>query len=333
MKKLYIRKWNDKIIIDKLNEIISDTNEFPTQSWLIKNGKNKLLNVINEHGCINKFRTIMGYQILRYEDSYWTEERIIDRLTIIIKREGNFPSWHELRKIDSKLTSVINKRKGINYYRNIFGYSLLKNSNRYWTSERIISEINNFIKEKGYFPSASEIPLKLKNAITSKGGFIKLQRELGYEPNYRSAYCSYITKRGRKTENIVYDILKDYCIRKNLNQPTTNKRFRNNKVIEFVCENNKKIGIDVTNTKTQDVIRRKWLDNKYHPYLDEFIVVVFSNKFTEDDYISFNKESPENVSIVSIDEFIRTLEYKLDDNTKSKVELYKSCTYGKRKKL
>ncbi len=143
--------------------------------------------------------------------------------------------------------------------------------------------------------------------------------------------CSYFNKRGKNTEKIVLSIIKDYCLRKNFGEPLLNKRFESGKRIEFVCDIGKTVGIDVVNTRDLNTIKIKWLKRDYHKYLDELIIVVFSNNINEESYKQLNTESPNNVFVVCIEEFCKMLEYDLDETNKLIIQKYKSCTFSKKR--
>jgi len=140
---------------------------------------------------------------------------------------------------------------------------------------------------------------------------------------------SYNARRGKSSEKIVKQILQDYCILHNLPEPQYNVKLTKGSILEFVCNTNKIIGIDVTNTKSQNGknIYKKWLKKDYHNYLDELWIVIFSNIFTESDYIKFNNDSPSNVKIMSIYTFLKELDYSLDELTKTKIDKYCLCTF------
>lgn len=82
-----------------------------------------------------------------------------------------------------------------------------------------------------------------------------------------------------------------------------------------------------TKTKTGGVIQNKWKHKEYHLYLDELWIVVFSNVFTDFDYIKFNNQSPENVKVMSIETFMEELQISVDKNLQLKIENYNTCDF------
>ncbi len=106
-------------------------------------------------------------------------------------------------------------------------------------------------------------------------------------------------------------------------------------VIEFVCNTGRSIGIDVTNTKNTNgkSIRNKYRHKDYSKHLDELWIVVFSDVFTSQDYDLWNDESPENVKVMSIDEFLEELDYSADEATRCKIGKFCECTFRSKEEL
>jgi hypothetical protein len=100
-----------------------------------------------------------------------------------------------------------------------------------------------------------------------------------------------------------------------------------------LCDTGKKIAIDVVNTGLEQVIYRKWTKRSYHDYVDQLWIIVFNDVFTIENYDKWNKDSPPNVRIMSIDTFAEELNYTLDDSTKDKIEKYKICTFRTKDEL
>jgi len=327
--------WTPTKIKEELQSIIYNINHFPSTTELIKLHKSDLLGGIQNHGGINVFRNSFGYTSIQNTKGYWTEDVIVTQLQSILKNIGRFPSQLELKRIDSKLCSAIGENGGLYLYRKKCGFTEpLKKPNGYWTEDNILKELSILIKKTDRFPTQYDIIEEcgagLLTAIQHNGGFIKYRELLGYSIdfcNYMSQLHSYCSKRGRNTERIVNDILIEYCRLNNLLLPIKNVKLFKGNVIEFVCNTNRKIGIDVTNTQTRGCIYHKWTKKQYHKYLDELWIVVFSDVFSEEDYTNWNNESPDNVYIMSIDEFCNELQYNLDENTKHKIDRYKECTF------
>lgn len=323
--------WNDITIVGELRDIIKKNGCLPSDSKL----SSSLRNAIRRHGGNNKFRVLLGCPILTHSDGYWSEDNIIKKLRDVINKHGCIPSQRILLNSEgSGLIHAIIKNGGINKYRVMLEQPILLHNE--WSYNKVKDELSLFIKEKGYFPMSSDLrrigKSYLVGAIRRMGGFIYFQKEMGYAYNYNSALKSYVTKRGKNTEKIVFEILSDYCIQNKLQLPKTNTKLCKGNMIEFVCNHNKIIGIDVTNTRSKHVIIYKWTKKDYYKYLDELLIVVFSDVLSKTDYYTLNKISPDNVTILSIEDFCNKLQYTVDMNMSNIINKYKSCTFDKKNK-
>lgn len=326
--------WNENTIIAELTKIIEKNGDFPSENYLRSNGKNDLVNAISRSGGIQKYRDMFGYKPLM-KNNYWSEQTIKKELSEIIKKTGHFPLSSELK--NTKRTDLLSQavhRGGLNYFRKLMGYVPFQEANGYWTEEKIKEQLSDFISLYGYFPTRTDLTnlgkSKLAHAIHAHGGQTKYANIFSNITNFKSTlseFQSYVVYRGKKTENMIYDILCNYCKKKNLKTPHTNTKLSKSNVIEFMCEDNKIIGIDVTNTKCETVVTRKWTKKDYCKYLDELWVVVVSDTFKQHHYEKWNRESPENVYVMSIDDFIKDINYNLSECEKNKIDMLKKCTF------
>lgn len=388
--------WSEKTILEELKLIIDKINHFPTRKELKKENRYDLINAISKHGGSNKFRELLGYELLQKPSSYWTEEVIIRELNKLIKNLGHFPTHNEMQNIGEfgiststhsnlpeyrtkmgydpikkpegfwsdeniikelktviskinrfpsrkdlieidrqDLQGAINENGGTNKFRDLCGCEILQHSKGYWSNENIIKELKDVISVIGHFPSYTELAdidrQDICGAINANGGYQKFKSIMGYtvtmQEKYRSELMSYINKRGKSSEKLFKKIITDYCILHNLPYPSSNVKLSNGNIIEFVCNTNKRIGIDVTNTENKRSIFRKWTHKTYHKHLDELWIVVFSDVFTGQDYHKWNRDSPDNVKVMSIHQFLDELDYSIDEYMKSKIENYCKCTF------
>lgn len=332
-------KWNDNNIIKSIQDFIKEYNHFPKKEELIKIGRNDLVHAIQRSkGGLKKYHKMLGYEQYYNNEGYWTEENTVYYLKLIEKDIGHFPTYMEIHIHEhSKVAIGVVRNGGINKFRRLFGYKELCKRN-FWNDETIINKLRLFIDVYKYFPTLIELTDNgyndLAGAITKNGGIFKYRLILGYGDidykTYASCKASYSVKRGKNTEKILYNILCDFCKKTNLELPLKNQRLSKGNIIEFVCNTNKVIGIDITNTMCKSVVYHKWTKKGYHNELDELWIVVVSDSFTKEDYIKWNKESPDNVYVYSIDEFIDELQLDLDEYTKDKIDKYKSCTFHTR---
>ena len=326
------QSWDEERIIIELNKVIDDTGHFPESNELLKE-KNSLRNAIGSNGGFNYFRKKLGYEVIRNRDQY-SEEYIIDKLNSIVDATGEFPIIDSLRK-EPYFAQLI-YHGGINHFRKIMKYDL---SRERWDEDKFIAELNNVVSGINKFPTSTDLlnmrNFGLLNAIRKRGGFEKVKERFSSSfpeaimENKRSEIASYISKRGNKTEKIVKKIIVEWCYVHNLPQPEFNVKLAKSNVIEFVCESDLRIGIDVTNTKSRygGGIIHKWRKKQYHLHLDELWIVVFSDVYNDLDYVKFNKQSPENVKVMSIETFMEELQISIDKDLQLKIENYNVCTF------
>lgn len=328
--------WTDKAVIDELKTIIKKLNHFPTQTDLERFKNYSLINGINRSGGYIKFRNLLGYEASYKPDKYWNKKNTFFELKLVMKDIKHFPTQKELSEMKRyDLITGIKKHGGLNKLRKEFGYEPLHKPNGYWNEKTTIIHLKGIIEKLGYFPSHSDLremnESGLSTSISKNGGFPKFREVLGYpismQEKYRSEVSLYVGKRGKASELIVKKILQDWLEARNLPEMLCNVKLSPGNIIEFVCNTNRSIGIDVTNTDSRSNVIRKWKHKDYHKNLDDLWIIVFSNKFAEKDYIKLNEECPENVTIMSIDDFLGNLDYSTNDYLRAKIDKYKGCTF------
>lgn len=217
----------------------------------------------------------------------------------------------------------------------------------YWTEETIIDELKPIINELEHFPTTTELikynRKDLSVAIGKNGNGINNFREkcgfsISIHEKYKSELMSYIGNRAYKTEQLVKDIINDWSINNDKSCPDFNVKLAPGNVIEFVCDSNKRIGIDVTNTKSSkgiayNTIQKKWKKKDYRDYLDELWIVVFTNVLKPRDYSKLNEESPDNVKIFSIEDFLIELDYSTDYHINDKIDKLNECSFHTKDEL
>lgn len=110
---------------------------------------------------------------------YWTEEKVITDLEVIIKEIGHFPVDNDLRSLNRfDLRVAIEKHGGISKFRKLMDHEK-KSSTISWTEKGVIEELESLIMNLGYLPTGPQLK-KLKrgdllNAINKYGGYIKFR--------------------------------------------------------------------------------------------------------------------------------------------------------------
>lgn len=335
--------WTEENTIIELKKIINILGHFPSFYELkgTMKGYSGVERAIKKHGGINKFRDLLGHEIHHKSPRYWADEsNIIKELKQVLEKSGRFPLNNELADMDRQdLLAAMNRMGGTNKFRELLGYDVENKSPNYWSDDNnIIKELRDVVDELGYYPSCCELGYRnrhdLAGAIITHGGTNKFRRALGYDVSAHAIHISeevsYRSRRGKNTEKLVEKILCEWCKNNGYPEPTYNNKLTEKNVIEFVCNLGKRIGIDVTNTKSPsgDVVRRKYKRKKYHLYLDELWIVVFSDVYRASDYLKWNRESPANVKVMSIDDFLIELDHSTDEYTRNKIDSYKHCTFS-----
>lgn len=153
---------------------------------------------------------------------------IINELKLIIDYIDRFPTQRELAIIDKrkddkfKLVRKINQNGGINHFRELMGFPLVRQP---WNEERANKELNVIIDKIGHFPTMNELLTNgsLRTYIGTHGGLNPFREKLGYEAvNTDNKMSSYLSKRGKNSERIVKELLTKWCYAHNLPQPDFN---------------------------------------------------------------------------------------------------------------
>lgn len=339
--------WNIDNTIKEIYLVIEEICHFPNSIELINIGKCDLAYSILKNGGYNYFREKLEYEIIKKSKGFWNDTNIINELKLIIEIINHFPTEFELRNLNKRsLAGGIYRNGGISKFQKILGYESKHKPEGYWTDENTISELEPIIKELGHFPSATELT-KMKrddliNVITTNGGTIYFRKKCGFSSSIQEIYKFklnvYINKRGRKTEQFIKEIIIEWSNINNKPLPDLNVKLAKGNVLEFVCDLDKKVGIDVTNTKASKysairTISRKWTKKNYRLYLDELWIVVFTDVLSSNDYDKLNIKSPENVKIFSAYGFLKELDYSIKHHDKDKINKLNNCTFHNKDKM
>ncbi|MFX1295029.1 MAG: hypothetical protein ACFFD2_09290, partial [Promethearchaeota archaeon] len=239
---------------------------------------------------------------------------------------------------------------GFNKVRERLGYEIERKSPGYWQEwENVKEELQHLITEEfdGKFPTVTMLEeagfSSLSHAICEHyGGFNAVRKIMGYEiPNW-SERASYYAKRGYTTEIIVKEILTEFAdINEFPYSDSAQTKVGPGRFLEMVCGENKKYGIDITNSKTIESVERKWKRKKYHKHVDELWVVVVSNKFKKEQFEKWNEESPDNVLVIDyrkLEKFLNSftdnnVPFKIPTGKRRKLEALARCTFLNKEKI
>ncbi len=337
--------WSEQKAINKLNEIILEIGHFPTQNELKNmdiNGEG-LIHAISILGGYIKFRNLIGHKLIKNPNGYYDDINIlISNLKPICDELKRMPTKEDLKQLNkNNLYNGINKHGGIIKIAKMLGYESNHKPTGYWKNDNNLKlELLPICKDLNHFPSYPEL-INLKRfdlalAISNhKGAYFAVMELMGYTVSeYDKEFAkkmSYNVIRGKKSENIVKSMIKEYCEKHNITFDC-NKKLSKGNVLEFICNTNKKIGVDVTNTEKYSCIRNKWKHKNYHNHLDELWIIVFG-EFTEQNYIKWNNESPNNVKIMTIEQFMEEINFVADDIMSTKINMLNQCTFSTKEQL
>lgn len=101
----------------------------------------------------------------------WTEESVLSDLEKVKTDLGHFPKFEELEEMNRyDLVRAINRRGGINHYKELMGIENDRKSNGYYTEEVILDKLNQLTQELGSMPGwkrLKKLDLKLYCAINN----------------------------------------------------------------------------------------------------------------------------------------------------------------------
>jgi hypothetical protein len=176
------------------------------------------------------------------------------------------------------------------------------------------------------------------------GGFANFKAKLNIpifyldDPFSRASKMQYYAVRGQKTEDIVVDLIKDWADQNGFSYTTRTPTGTG--ILEFVCGENKKYGVDVTNAKNLDTIRVKWKGRDYHKFLDELWIIVVADHPPEV-IKSLNEEAPENVLVIGYRQLVSFLNgistsnipFDIPPEKQRKLDALARCTFSNREQI
>jgi hypothetical protein len=178
--------WTEENTLEELKKVTNDIGHFPTQTELSTLGRMDLQGAITKYGGSNKFRGLLGEELLQVPNGFWTEEKILEGLKKVTNDIGHFPVHKELSVMGrADLSVAINRHGGSNYFRKLLGVELLQVSAGHWTIEQTLEDIKKITDEIGHFPKQDELSkmgrADLEGAITKLGGSNYFRKLLGVE--------------------------------------------------------------------------------------------------------------------------------------------------------
>jgi hypothetical protein len=158
------------------------------------------------------------------------------------------------------------------------------------------------------------------------------------DPFSKSSKMHYYNIRGQKTEEIIVDLLKEWADQNDFYYTT--RVPTGTGVLEFVCGEDKKYGVDVTNAKNPDTICVKWKRRDYYKFLDELWIVVVAD-YPQEVFKKLNEEAPDNVLVINFRELVtflnglstRNIPFSITPEKQRKLDALAQCTFYNREQI
>jgi hypothetical protein len=253
------------------------------------------------------------------------------------------PGFHSLRGAFDYFGGIHGVKEKLGIFSNTKPPGYWKN----WIN--VEAELDEVINELDHFPSKGDLERlgrlnDLYNAILNYfGGLIKVRLLKGYDledTNTKSSRYRYYYRRGLKTEELVINLLKEWADLNQFNYSPQNQTQVGKGFLEFVCGQNKRYGVDVTNAKNWNTIREKWEKRNYHKHLEEVWVIVVANH-PPNIYQMLNNESPDNVLVIDYRDLVSFLNgfatqdipFKIPTKKLRRLKALAECTFYNRKEV
>jgi len=280
----------------------------------------------------------------------------------IVKDKGEYPTQKHLYKNgrSSLVKAAHDHHGGYVAARERMGYESENKPYGFWKKwENFKSEMNKeiqkvykneqgeIVKDKGEYPTRKHLRENGRSDLEGAtqryyGNHSEARERMGYPPIDWSERLAYISRRGHVTEKIVIELLKEWMDENGFKYSDKKQtKVAPGKELECVCGEGKKIGIDVTNSKEIRTVEDKWKGKKYHKHVDQLWVIVVSNRFKENQYRTWNEESPSNVIVIdykNLGKFLNSIEsatvkFEIPSKKRAQLDALAKCTFKNREKV
>jgi len=345
----YTYDWSEEKIIEELRKIIERVGFFPNHRELSDMGETKLASQINKKTKgITYLRKKMGYgETAMKPMRYWyNEENVIREVKGIINELGDLPTQIQLREMgNSSLVFGIKHFGGFTEFRKKFGLRVYRKDN-YWNEKTIMKNILKMIEEIGEFPSQREMESDLVHAIKRVLGLTisELRVKMGFPLYNQSQISSYSAIKGIKAEDFLLPYLVKYY-EQNGYTVTLRKKLDKGRILELVAEDPKTkhtVGVDITTTRSCKIVEKKWnpqihspKSNKkgYQHYVDNLIVIVVADCYSDNQYKKWNEKCPKNVLIINWTNLMQLFSIKFEYEDRHRLYLISKCSFRNKDKL
>lgn len=173
----------------------------------------------------------------------------------------------------------------------------------------------------------------------------KVQDEqIKYQP--WSERARYYVNRGLKTENLMKGLIIGWADENGFSySKKAQTEVAPGRQLEIVCGRNKRIGVDITNSKSIISVENKWKKKEYHKYVDELWVIVVADpdvaEFDEHQIDRWNEETSPNVLVIpywNLENFLNGLPacnipFHIPPKKRRSLEALAKCTIYNRERI
>lgn len=232
------RRWTDERITKALAAFLKDREEWPSYSEFVAAHRKRLYQAVLNHGGTHYWAQRMHVRwVVRHGGGgrYWTEERIRERLSLMLRERDSWPTGAEFAAAgEQRLLAAARRLGGTDYWAAEFGVSSTRpavsagghtvsargRGQRVWTDERIAASIAPLIASLGRWPTKGEFRRAglgaALAAVYDHGGSLSWQRRFGVEP---LRFDGPVPNRSRWDEKQIEAALRGLC-RKHGRWPT-----------------------------------------------------------------------------------------------------------------
>jgi len=179
--------WTLGSTLAECRKLVKKYRELPSHDKLVEMKMSYLTAAVKDNGGFNKIREILGLEIRKKSNGYWTLENTLAECRNLVEEYGELPGSDKLKEIDrGDLGDAITNNGGYVKIRNKLGLESKRNKQKpdgYWNLENTIAECKKLVKEYGELPGSDKF-YKMKMsyltaAVKDNGGFPKIRKMLG----------------------------------------------------------------------------------------------------------------------------------------------------------
>ncbi|MBS3082005.1 hypothetical protein J4416_03700 [Candidatus Pacearchaeota archaeon] len=193
-------------IIEEIERVMGKEGwqELPSPDVLRNKNYGRLVGEIQNYGGMRKVRRKLGLEVVKVEDGFWTEERILAEAKKVVAKQGDLPAQDSLKKLGlGALAGQIGKNGGYPYFREKLGLVSRRKPHRFWDRENTYTEADRLYREYGDLPLGSklrELGMGTLPGVASEhyGGLVKLRAML------RKAHGDDTEENEEKMRNLSY---------------------------------------------------------------------------------------------------------------------------------